>query len=583
MAQTESENSAGVSQGDVVEGKVVEGEPEVPRDGEDVVGPEPDTEVTEETLPDLPVLPGTARPVVPVNPNGVIAGLSLPVAAESDSSGTTGEAAKPPVIEGAKPSATGGPAQTPHAKPGHDAVGVKLRLNEATAANANTIQPASSSGAPGTVLDVSGSGTAASLFASSEPGQIPIAPSSAITQLPSAPGTPAAPSGGESALSPLPFVPAEQAVEAGPIVSTTSPVAASSPGAAPPVQLDLGANPSPKPEVAVSHRGTTTGSPTGLPDTTDRMPTQVVTQTVPQAGQSAASGGAVLTDGAVTRPAAVVDAQPHAMTSPREGHDSGTVTAGPWSGSPGSSRAVSPEANVDKAVSPRPNPAQEQPSYEGHGPSPQASRVVSRAGMPARPAVPGTVQDANRAPDQAAPIVPALPSLEAEATDPSQLSQDVNSSGQRALSQMPFPQTATQGDVRRFEEIVRLLDQPQLGRPMDAGMAVGPHAGVPPWSALVTKGATVMPAFSASLEQLDVPDQIVRAIRVQWQNGVGEARLRLNPANLGEVTVSLQVRQASVSAVLSAESEAIRQWIRANQHELNSPWWKCGLPMRLSG
>ncbi len=110
-------------------------------------------------------------------------------------------------------------------------------------------------------------------------------------------------------------------------------------------------------------------------------------------------------------------------------------------------------------------------------------------------------------------------------------------------------------------------------------MPAGPSDALPPWAAPVAKGSPVASAFSANLEQLDLPDQIVRAIRVQWQNGVGEARLRLNPANLGDVSVSLQVRQGSVSAVLSAESEAVRHWIRANQHELKAALEAQGLKL----
>ena len=75
---------------------------------------------------------------------------------------------------------------------------------------------------------------------------------------------------------------------------------------------------------------------------------------------------------------------------------------------------------------------------------------------------------------------------------------------------------------------------------------------------------------SVNLEQYELPDQLVRAIRMQWRDGVGEARIRLNPPQLGEVQVALQVRQGVVSAVLSSDSEVVRGWMRSQQHELKA-------------
>ena len=66
----------------------------------------------------------------------------------------------------------------------------------------------------------------------------------------------------------------------------------------------------------------------------------------------------------------------------------------------------------------------------------------------------------------------------------------------------------------------------------------------------------------------DVPTQIVRAAHLQWRDGVGEARLRLNPEHLGEVTISLRVEQGAVFATIRAESPAALHSIQARQQEL---------------
>ena len=271
-----------------------------------------------------------------------------------------------------------------------------------------------------------------------------------------------------------------------------------------------------------------------------------------------------MTDVLVARPDSEAAADADVVASARERFTGGKV---PTAIRPGTSQSASgPTAERPIQV----------PETHGQEPTPTSS---NRIGAPTLPALPGAVQNASRTPDQSAPMVLTLPRVEAQATDSSELSQDLVGSEQRSLFQMPVAVQGNRGDVRRFEEIVRFLDQPQAAHSIEGGMPAGPSDALPPWAAPVAKGSPVASAFSANLEQLDLPDQIVRAIRVQWQNGVGEARLRLNPANLGDVSVSLQVRQGSVSAVLSAESEAVRHWIRANQHELKAALEAQGLKL----
>jgi flagellar hook-length control protein FliK len=97
------------------------------------------------------------------------------------------------------------------------------------------------------------------------------------------------------------------------------------------------------------------------------------------------------------------------------------------------------------------------------------------------------------------------------------------------------------------------------------------------------------PAGAARLQQIaavnaasaTVPDdlstQIVQAVRMQWSDGAGEARITLTPDYLGDVTVSLRVDQGSVTAVLHADSPAVRTWMQANEPLLNQALSEQGL------
>ena len=97
-------------------------------------------------------------------------------------------------------------------------------------------------------------------------------------------------------------------------------------------------------------------------------------------------------------------------------------------------------------------------------------------------------------------------------------------------------------------------------------------AGLPPGAANTPAGAAsqaVMGPDGLADEHGIVP-QVVKAIHLQWRQGLGEARLRLDPAHLGEVQVTLRVQDGAVSALLRAETPAAQAWIDARQQELRS-------------
>jgi Flagellar hook-length control protein FliK len=59
--------------------------------------------------------------------------------------------------------------------------------------------------------------------------------------------------------------------------------------------------------------------------------------------------------------------------------------------------------------------------------------------------------------------------------------------------------------------------------------------------------------------------QIVQALKMVWQGDGGEARIRLRPEHLGDLTIALRVEGGAVSAHLVASAPEVRQWIEANE------------------
>jgi flagellar hook-length control protein FliK len=77
----------------------------------------------------------------------------------------------------------------------------------------------------------------------------------------------------------------------------------------------------------------------------------------------------------------------------------------------------------------------------------------------------------------------------------------------------------------------------------------------------------------------ELTSQVVQAVRLQWRQGVGEATLRLQPGQLGTVTVALRVERGTVAAVLQAENPAVQQWIEGNAGQLRSALADQGLQL----
>ena len=88
---------------------------------------------------------------------------------------------------------------------------------------------------------------------------------------------------------------------------------------------------------------------------------------------------------------------------------------------------------------------------------------------------------------------------------------------------------------------------------------------------VISAGSTMVPD--------DLSSQIVQAVRMQWSDGAGEARITLRPEYLGEVSISLHVDQGNVTAVLHADSPAVRNWLQQNEPLLSQALSEHGLKL----
>jgi flagellar hook-length control protein FliK len=122
----------------------------------------------------------------------------------------------------------------------------------------------------------------------------------------------------------------------------------------------------------------------------------------------------------------------------------------------------------------------------------------------------------------------------------------------------PAPAPAIAQAVSNSADPIVAIAAPAAGH---GPLLSGPHAAAAP-----ARTDSSMPAR----EVPDLPQQLVRAAHLQWRDGVGEARLRLNPEHLGEVTISLRVEQGAVLASVKAESASTLQLIQLRQQELQS-------------
>ena len=100
-------------------------------------------------------------------------------------------------------------------------------------------------------------------------------------------------------------------------------------------------------------------------------------------------------------------------------------------------------------------------------------------------------------------------------------------------------------------------------QPVRTPTEVSVRAEIPAAGAVLDLGGDAAAASSG-------PDSVVRAVRLMWRDGLGEARLQLQPERLGTVLVSLRIEDGVVSASVRAETPAALQWLQAHQHDLRA-------------
>jgi flagellar hook-length control protein FliK len=76
---------------------------------------------------------------------------------------------------------------------------------------------------------------------------------------------------------------------------------------------------------------------------------------------------------------------------------------------------------------------------------------------------------------------------------------------------------------------------------------------------------------------VDVGEQIMQGLRLQWRTGTGEARIRLHPEHLGAVDVALKVSDGGVRALVRAEAANVQDWIVRHRDELKAALQAQGL------
>lgn len=95
-------------------------------------------------------------------------------------------------------------------------------------------------------------------------------------------------------------------------------------------------------------------------------------------------------------------------------------------------------------------------------------------------------------------------------------------------------------------------------------------------STLAAATATAMTSTAATVES-QISDQLVQSMRMQWQQGGGEATIELNPNYLGKVQIAVRVEHGAVSASVQAETPLVREWLATHREELTQTLSQQGL------
>ena len=139
--------------------------------------------------------------------------------------------------------------------------------------------------------------------------------------------------------------------------------------------------------------------------------------------------------------------------------------------------------------------------------------------------------------------------------------------------------------ARAAEVLMRLANDgapsPRAHDPAMQGTAVGQvsAAALGEWPSSRTSASSprTAPAPLSPEAGEQVLQHLVSSLKMQWKDGVGEAKVHLRPDALGSVTVSLRVEGGAVTAVVRAESSQVQEWVLQHQQTLRQQMEAAGL------
>ena len=138
--------------------------------------------------------------------------------------------------------------------------------------------------------------------------------------------------------------------------------------------------------------------------------------------------------------------------------------------------------------------------------------------------------------------------------------------------------------VRATEALLRFAQSgvapPRSARDPDGALPLGLVGGAAPVGPVppdLTPSATVVDAPLPSSVGDQVLHHVVSSLRMQWKDGIGEAKLHLRPDALGAVSVSLRVEAGVVTAVVRADSPQVQEWVVQHQQTLRQQMEAAGL------
>ncbi len=318
-----------------------------------------------------------------------------------------------------------------------------------------------------------------------------------------------------------------------------------------------------------------TGDPAGAPGSATLTPPRETTH----AADDALAGGEAVAAGPLVPGRLVVDAvrrgEPADEGPSADRVNEDVTSAGVPEAAVGAETVSRWSAVKQTLVSDSGNPAETRGEAVAVGDAPAgrepgATRV---AGVPG--AVSSGPSHPGRIPTDAPQDTPVATPAVAPATESTIGQGPVEPSGGRAWGGLPGP---TDGTPRRQSTDRQDVGGPAGGEtPGVLAVASGQPAGAPRSEAAAPSVPTAAAAPLPPAVGEQVATQIVSSLKMQWKDGIGEARLHLRPDALGAVTVLLRVEQGAVTAVVRADSPQVQDWVIQHQQTLRQQMEAAGL------